>query len=288
MRVLAELETSPGAERAARSSPRQRIRYVDGSDVESRALLVSSAGRFRYPDCAIASSYDRTFLLTTPNRYLTQSERGARHVFDGIAVYLHQYRNLRWPAHAKNTTELASALEDVANWRVAESALTVLCGAVLQIADMGLDACSSNESIPVACSGFTDPALARFCVGRDVHGLPLGAIVHFGRSWMGGTEQSTPGCRTFMNGVFDHLLHLYYSDGVADPAPEPAGGYRGQPVRTDALVLSTIGWTSYERYLRDMRQMLRPSRSDRASRTVASGQVAAFPWRPPKGRRRFA
>ncbi|MGE5814565.1 MAG: hypothetical protein ACM36C_08775 [Acidobacteriota bacterium] len=234
---------------------------------------------------AIESPYDRTILLTAAYRYLTQSERGARHVFDGIAVYLHQYGNLRWPALAKNTTELASALEDVANWRVAESALTVLCGAVLQIADMGLDACSTNESIPVACSGFTDPALARFCVGRDVHGLPLGAIVHFGRCRMGGTEQHTPECRTFMNGVFDHLLHLYYTDGVTDPAREPAAGaYRGQPIRTDALVLSTIGWTSYDRYLRDMRLMLRPSRSDRATRRVASGHVAAFPWRPAKRR----
>jgi hypothetical protein len=156
---------------------------------------------------------------------------------------------------------LTSALEDVADWRVAESSFAVLCAAALQLADIGLDRCSTNESIPVTCTGFAKSGLARYCVGREVHGLPLGAIVHFGRIRMaGGAKERTRADGTFMRGVFDHLLRIYYTDSAIDGVRGDDSAYRGQPIRIDTLVVSTIGWTSYETYLADMHQMLPPAR----------------------------
>lgn len=212
----------------------------------------------------------------TPEHYLAQSEQATRHIFDGIRDYLERYRQLHWPAQARNQAELSIAIQDLEAWRVSEFALAVLCGAVLQIADAGIDACGHNQVIPVTCAPFATTETARYCVGREVHGLPLGAIVHFGRHWASrSTDDRTHGCSTFTNAVFDRLLDIYY-ESSADPARQETDAYRGQPMRADSLVLTTIGWTSYDAYVADMQDMLRRRDSGVASRRGTLERIATF------------
>lgn len=201
----------------------------------------------------------------TPDQYLARSEQATRHIFDGIRDYLERYRQLHWPAQARNQSELSTALRDLEAWRVSEFALAVLCGAVLQIADAGIDACCHNQTIPVTCAPFATMQTARYCVGREVHGLPLGAIIHFGVHWASrSTDDRAPGCSTFTDAVFNRLLYVYY-ESRTDFGRQETDAYRGQPMRVDSLVLTTIGWTSYDAYVTDMRDMLRRRDFDLAS-----------------------
>jgi hypothetical protein len=143
--------------------------------------------------------------------------------------------------------------------------LAVLCGAVLQIADKGIEVCSANKTIPKSCATFVrSQNLARYCIGRQIRGLPMGAIVHGGRNqdqhW---NEEDTHavggGFHPFTAGVF-HALALAYSDEMLMDLVYVLGGHglSGPPrSRADSIVLTTLKWTNYDSYIRDMRLMLK-------------------------------
>lgn len=199
----------------------------------------------------------------TGEEYLAQVEPAMRHLFAGINSYLEQYRRIHWPSEARNQEELAQGMKDLEAWFGGQFSLSVLCGAVLQIAATGLEVCSRNTAIPAACSSFASAETARYCVGRVVHGLPLGSLILAGRHqfahWPHERERDEKGAgfSQFVQGVFDHLLQVHYNDPLMDLVYDLGNNfYQGTAIRADSLVLSEMGWTTDEQCLADMRDML--------------------------------
>lgn len=104
-----------------------------------------------------------------------------RHLFDGINSYLEQYRRIHWPSEARTREELQQGMQELEEWFAGQFSLAVLCGSVLHIAAQALTACSSNSTIPSTCSPFASTEMARYCVAREVRGLPIGTLVCAGR-----------------------------------------------------------------------------------------------------------
>lgn len=194
----------------------------------------------------------------TADRFLEQTAAAMRHTFEGVEGYLDRYRHIRWPSKGRTPEELADGMRDLEEWFAGEFSLAVLCGAILQIAAQGLKICSTNSVIPASCSAFATQTTARYCVGREIHGLPVGAIVCAGRHQFAHWEdEHTHGFNKFVRGVFDHLAGVFANDPTNDMVFVLGHEFfGGVPIRALPLVLDEIGWTKYERYRVDMQDML--------------------------------
>jgi hypothetical protein len=203
----------------------------------------------------------------TAEQYLAQVEPAMRHLFDGIESYLERYRRIHWPTQARNSEELALGMRELEEWFAGQFSLSVLCGAVLLIADQVIDACSRNTTIPPACASFAAAESARFCVGRDVHGLPLGTIIRAGRHqfahWQeehewDSDDKRPAGFNPFVQGVFDQLRRVHESNSLSDLVYDLGNDFYRSPsaIRADSLLLTEMGWTTYDGYVADMRNML--------------------------------
>jgi hypothetical protein len=198
----------------------------------------------------------------TPEQYLAQVESAVRHLFDGIGTYLERYHRIHWPSQAKDRAELELGMKELAEWFAGQFSLSVLCGAVLQIAAQALEVCSTNSEIPPECEPFAQAEMARYCVGRRVHGLPIGTIVCAGRHQFAHWEEEhtrdekSAGFSKFVEGVF-HRLNLQHQSSLMDLVYDLGNEfYRGEPIRADSLMLTELSWTTYDRYLADMQDML--------------------------------
>lgn len=200
----------------------------------------------------------------TAEQYIAQVEPAMRHLFDGIETYLEKFRRIHWPSEAKSREELDQGMRELEEWFGGQFSLSVLCGAALQIAAQGIGVCSRNSTIPASCSSFAFPEHARFCVGRDVRGLPIGTLVCAGRHQFAHWQDERPrdekgraGFSKFTQGVFDHMTRVRYNDPLMDLGYDLGNDfYRGTAIRADSLLLTEMGWTTYDRYFADMRDML--------------------------------
>lgn len=216
------------------------------------ALATKSGARRQRPDPMMPA-----------DAFLRKTDGAVRHLFAGIGEYVERYQTLPSPLHAPTLEYRNSAMQALERWMdIDVFSLSVLCGAVLQIADKGLDVCSTNTKLPKSCAAFAGRGEAKYCVGRDVHGLPLGAIIHAGRNqhehWNEEeADHPSGGFHRFVEGVFGHLVQVYYSDTLMDLTyglGNPFAGLRRS--RADSLLLTTIRWTTFDQYERDMRSML--------------------------------
>jgi hypothetical protein len=126
------------------------------------------------------------------DRYIELNEPAARHHFEGLTHHIdlinafdHYDIGARWA----NPETQAGAIADSASIEAYQFAVASLAGAILQLADIGLFMCSPNAVLPGSCVGISTDSkgkvnvkLAKYCVGREVHGLPLGAYIHAGRN----------------------------------------------------------------------------------------------------------
>lgn len=200
----------------------------------------------------------------SPERYLGKVEPAMRHLFAAIEDYLERSRNTPSPLNARSQEEHRQAMAALEGLIEEEFSVSVLCGSVIVIADQIIDVCSTNVTIPTLCESFTEAESARFCIGRERHGLPLGAIIHAGRHqfthWKDEREwdvKRRAGFSKFTQGVFDHLLHVRYNDPLMDLVYDLGNEfYRGSsPIRSTSLLLTELGWTGYNQYLTDMQDM---------------------------------
>jgi hypothetical protein len=73
----------------------------------------------------------------------------------------------------------------------------------------------------------------------------------------GGTKAADTGFNEFVKGVFNHLAGVFHDDVLNDLIYELGNDfYGGTPIRASTLVLNEIRWTTYDRYIVDMRDML--------------------------------
>ncbi len=199
--------------------------------------------------------------MSTP-AYLQATAPAVRHLFDGlnsfeadqlpsIAQYIDDSGLVRM-----SKAEVDQFTQVYADFFALEFARATLAGSILQVAYVGLKRHSTNQAVTQACSslGVSQASpLARLCVGREVHGIPIGLLIYAGRiqynHWEDG-EPSNPVAQSVMR----QLYSAYSSDLTFDMAydleyPEP------RPVSHYILRLE-LKWRHYEDYLRDMSPML--------------------------------
>lgn len=212
--------------------------------------------------------------MQTPAEYLQKTESAVRRLFDGIESYTEILRQNPTPAFVADQTTDADFNDQLESWEqenrgaieaslkaqheyLAESfARSTLCGAVLQVAAKALECHSQNDIVPAEWSSVIRPGekVVRFCIGRQVRGVPLGLIIYAGRNQHIHFEDQD--LREPNRTVFEWLAtkHGYSSTRqFRDPAFDLQNE---QVVSFASNVMDFIGWQTYDAYFDDLRALV--------------------------------
>ncbi|WP_405119691.1 hypothetical protein [Pseudomonas leptonychotis] len=208
--------------------------------------------------------------MHTAAEYLEKTESATRKLFDAIEMYLETLRagigptfitsklygpeqDLEFQAWRTLNTDALTKAKIARTEFIAESfALNTICGAILQIAEKGLEIYSNNAEIPDYWKTIIKRNQAKFCVGRTIRNTPLGLIVYAARNQH--THFNDNQLREPSSSVFKNLSE---SHGYKSTAADPAFDLQNPSNLSYASnVTSLIDWRSFEQYENDMRNML--------------------------------
>ena len=192
---------------------------------------------------------------STPGDFLQETEHAVRHLFDGIQHYESILKGVTPPSQARTPEEVQRYVvlaERYFGYSFSEAAL---CGAVLQVAFMGISLFSSNSVIPASCSAIVpavDHPATRFCIGRQIHGIPIGLVVYAGRNQHSHWDDA--GFNQPTTAVFRALYQAYAENLFFDLAY--VLDWPQRTTKTHYIVLNELGWAEYDVYLTDMRTLI--------------------------------
>lgn len=208
--------------------------------------------------------------MKTAEDYLTKTNSAVRHLFSAAQTYLDTLKLGLQPTfisgllpgpeleaqYAAWRIENAEALEKAKDarqtFREERFALDTLCGAILQIAEKGLEIYSENKDISSPWKDRIPKTLTKFAVGREVRGVPLGLIVYAARNQH--THFNDRELRAASAGIFHNLAAVR---GLDSPARDPAFDLENPALTSYAAnITALIGWRDAEQYRKDMRSML--------------------------------
>ncbi|MEQ8831969.1 MAG: hypothetical protein RLW87_19345 [Alphaproteobacteria bacterium] len=182
-----------------------------------------------------------------------------------------QFETLDWyhalttpPPLVTDDTGLVQWTEENRKWfeRINEignldHAKAMLCGGIAQIAYIAIKEYSLNKSLcknDAKDFSISPRALAvKFCIGRRVHGIPLGLLVYAARIQYNHWEEGTP-TNPVAKAVFRKLYDHYRENPMFDLAYMLDWPIH-RPV-THHMLQSEMGWRSYDNYLKDIRETL--------------------------------
>jgi hypothetical protein len=130
------------------------------------------------------------------------------------------------------------------------------CGALLQIAAVGIRVFSGNNAIPPSCRHLVKPSdksVIPFCIGQQRHGLPIGLIIYAGRNQYNHWEEQP---QSITRQVFAALTAAHVTSPLADLAFD-----LGNPtiiVYANEILLGALAWTTYHAYEAGVRELLEP------------------------------
>jgi hypothetical protein len=140
--------------------------------------------------------------MQTLETYLQKTESAVRKLFEGIEHYVNLLQPIEGTTFVGDGTDFNKFQEKYDQWAEENAAalaaslaaqqmfseeslaMATLCGAVLQVAAKAIEVFSSNEDVPqhlLLVVGDSNAA-RKFCVGREVRGLPIGLIIYAGRN----------------------------------------------------------------------------------------------------------
>ena len=202
--------------------------------------------------------------------YLERTESAVRYLFNAVDSYLETLRAGIKPVFVSGLPygpeqdaqysawciENADALEEAKAarraFRAETFALDTICGAILQIAEKGLEIYSGNTQILDAWKPQIPSYLAKFCVGREVRSTPLGLIVYAARNQH--THFNDPKLRDVSANIFRNLAEAHgYSSSARDPAFDLENS---KIISYASNVTALMDWRSFEKYQEDMCSML--------------------------------
>lgn len=150
---------------------------------------------------------------------------------------------------AANAQAIQAALQAEREYLEESFALDTLAGAVLQIAEKAFELYGPGTAVPPALSAAVRPELARYFVGKDVRGVPMGAAIYAGRNQHAHYEEAPHKATAAILNVMATHGH----PGVVDPALDPQNHGLFSMARN---LVYLLGWEDYAAYERDMRQAL--------------------------------
>lgn len=186
--------------------------------------------------------------------YLTETEHAVRHLLTGINYYESMLAGVMPPSQANNMDEVKLYMERAESYFGYSVSEAALCGAILQIAFMGICLFSRNNAIPVHSSGLVKPENRKaipFCAGRLVRGIPIGLIIYAGRNQFNHWDDPTFDYPTTQ--VFLVLQRAHWDSPMFDMAYELE--YPARTIKANHLVLNEMGWRTYEQYSLDMESL---------------------------------
>ena len=129
-----------------------------------------------------------------------------------------------------------------------------LAGLILQSAHMAIKLYSPPHPIPNEWQEFIKPEsdIARFCVGKLKHGVPIGLIVYAGRNQFAHWDELP---HKVTNRVFQLLADAFDTDQLWDMVFELETGVAASFCAGPVLFLA-LEWKSYDIYLAEMTEML--------------------------------
>lgn len=212
--------------------------------------------------------------METIRDYLSKTESATRKLFDGVESYLKILRKVKTPVFvhdhvgeeesqrlfaewAKKNEKWLQAYADASNEYVDQIfAQATLCGAILQIAAMGIKKYSTNNTIPDELNGLPKIQNARkFCIGRIVNDTPIGLIIYAGRNQSNHLDDRD--IREPTKSIFKRFAQIGPSRFVKVPYQDPSFDLENPEIASfSSNVTYLIGWRSYEVYEADMIAML--------------------------------
>lgn len=152
--------------------------------------------------------------------------------------------------------ELAEYVERIQKNGNHHFAKSIVCGTVLQVAYGAIKQYSQHQIDNGEFREFSVTPrsnAAKFCIGRLVHGIPLGLLVFAARNQFNHWEDGNP-TNPVTKAVF-HKLYLYYrTNPMADLVYELSWPWH-RPV-THYVFWDEMQWRSFDLYMDDMRDML--------------------------------
>jgi hypothetical protein len=130
----------------------------------------------------------------------------------------------------------------------------MFAGAILQVAYMAIRLYSRNATIPMSCTSIVPPskkAAIRFCIGKEVRGVPTGLIVYAARNQYNHWDEEP---HEVTKNVFGALSAAFYSNMLADLAFDFSNPTIN--VYSNEVLLVALGWQSYDTYLAEMNSLL--------------------------------
>lgn len=191
----------------------------------------------------------------SPESYLAETEHAVRHIFTGIDYYENLLRGVTPPTQTKNMDEVTRYLELAKQYFGYSMSEATLCGAVLQIAFMAIFLFSKNNTIPTTSSRYVKPENKKavpFCIGRPVHGIPIGLIIYAGRNQFNHWEDKSFDHPTTQ--VFEALMLAYYDNPMFDMAYQLE--FPAPMIKANHLVLNELRWKDYDHYSTDMKNLV--------------------------------
>jgi hypothetical protein len=187
--------------------------------------------------------------------YMQATESAAKHFFNGIEIYVSLLRKaVGRSSGLKSDAEIQVAIAMQKAYAAERFAMNVICGSVLQIAYKAIELYSANRAVPSNwVKDFGKMEYAKFCVGRNVRGVPIGLIVYAGRHQHSHFEDfSSKRARS----VFDKLafghgfeVHANIKDSAFDIENQKIDSYAGN-------LTALMEWRTYEKYRADMGKIL--------------------------------
>ncbi len=169
------------------------------------------------------------------NEYLSDTEPAVRLLFKGLNDYDSQLNNNR-------------EIQDYKKYFALEFSRATLAGSILQIAYVAIKKFSSIKEINPQYRSFgVKDSHKKFCIGREVDGIPIGLLIYAGRTqyihWES-LENET------VNKIFQHLYEIHAHDNSFDmiydlnyPEPRPVSHY---------FIRLELQWKTTDDYLNDM------------------------------------
>jgi len=134
--------------------------------------------------------------------------------------------------------------------------------AILQVAYAAIRLYSRNASVHANCAALGQPSQKSaipFCIGGELHGIATGLIVYAGSSQYAHWDEEEP--RDVTKNVFRALSAAFHRDMLSDLALELSNPTIN--LYANEVLLVSLGWTSYDTYLTEVRSLFRVSGEER-------------------------
>lgn len=131
----------------------------------------------------------------------------------------------------------------------------MFAGSILQMAYMAIRLYSKNNTYNEKYSNFvkaTQKSAIPFCIGRELHGIPIGLIVYAGRNQYAHWDEEDS--HEITCSVFRSLSAAFMNNPFSDLAFELLNPTI--PVYASEVLLTALKWTDYPKFVTELRNTL--------------------------------